>query len=273
MLAVRSLRWPLVLVAGAGLLIACTTFGSDDASRAASGPGVGPPTPGVDGAPPPPDAARPDAPPGALDANVVDASEADASDGSDPPDTDRPPLDAGSPPLVKRVFVTTDPYPGMFGAGTLDAQDEADALCAASARAGGGGLGSTWRAYVSLPSRAAVTRLPLNAEWHLPAITGGPGDLVFASRDKIVDGPLTPINVNVVGVAIPVIIPLPPTPPDPIYVWTGTNATTTPNGSNCSSWTAAGQALCGNASAKDATWTASTQCNCEKGARLYCFEI
>lgn len=247
--------------------VACSTFGSTPSDDAGAPDAVAPPdgaSPPVDGSVPPPDAPPPDggAPP--PDATTPDVGIPDASD-SDAP---LPPVDAG-PPLQKRVFVTSQTYQGNLRGSGADALAAADAFCLENATSSI--PGSTWRAYLSTPTVAAVNRLPTNVTWHLP-LSGplGPfGAVVFYSRDAIKNGPLTPISVDASGIGI---ITTPPLPQR--YVWTGTSTNTNPHASTCNGWIdEAAEGMTGDPDTIGATWTERDVLPCGKGAQLYCFEL
>ncbi|HQY62379.1 MAG: hypothetical protein IPF92_26295 [Myxococcales bacterium] len=252
----------LALAAAPPFGIACSSFGTaPDADAGASAEASVPldVTTATDGAVVDralPSSLDPDVrPPGELDASVEDSSLLDTSR-----------VDAGL--AKKRVFLTEATFPGTFASGTtVDAQLEADARCATEARA----LGSTWYAYLSVPTVSAGSRLPDGASWRLPGVVAGTfGALVFPSRAAIVLGPEEPIVLGANG--------LPAVAPGlDDAVWTGTFADGTIDfAGHCNSWAGGTEVdhlgRIGSAGGLRGNWSSAGAASCQKTARFYCFE-
>jgi hypothetical protein len=162
----------------------------------------------------------------------------------------------------KRVFVTSTTYSGNF-AGTPGARnglDGADILCNAAAAVGG--LGGTWRAWLSDQGQTALGRIVGNGPWHK---LDAERTLAFRNRENLSTTPFSPLDIdengNKSGSGI---------------VWTGTATGGGASGSNCRGWTRNDSGADGSYGVvegnRDSEWTESTTASCFSSGRLYCLE-
>lgn len=223
--------------------VACANFASSEVAPVA----VDGATPVADGAPPP---------------DALALSDANPEDAGPPEPPDAEPPEAG--PVAKRVFVTNLPYEGVF----LSGRAAADTICSNEATTAG--LRGKWVAYLSISAENALNRLPVNGVWSsLSPQLGQAGDVVFASRSAIPNGPAYPIDRSASGA--------PPTESS-TAVWTGTlgDGRADLDGGTCGDWTAAeayGRIGAWSASGDAGTWSSTETPQCLKPAHFYCFEI
>lgn len=159
--------------------------------------------------------------------------------------------------LPRRVFVTSvDTVEGAFGG-----YEAADNYC--TAMANGAGLVGMFKAWVSDDTSAPTTRFETSFKgaYLLPDDTA----VAVAGWDDLTDGTLAaPIRVTELGTTVA-----------DGYAWTGTTATGTAIGEDCSSWTdtmVGTTGIAGKISAVDAKWTQYGPLACPAQWRLYCFE-
>lgn len=175
--------------------------------------------------------------------------------------TPTPTADAAT--AKKRVFVTSDYFPGHT-IGGLAKMDEACNTVAKRAK-----LAGTWRAWASDSKTSAVSRLADVGPWY--TITG---TLVAANRAALASGSLkAAISVNESGKALE----------GAGNVWTGTTKDGTAAPGTCNDWATGDGSLpdggqlegtVGLAFASDAKWTDKPDfalCN-GSSLSLYCFE-
>lgn len=174
-------------------------------------------------------------------------------------------IDAGDaasdgPPAVKRVFITSQSYPGdlMTAGNGKNGLDGADKLCNKHAAA----LGGKWVAWVST-GLGAYDRVTGNGPWYRVDGT----TMVFKDRNDLQGTPLVPVATNEFGNNIA----------SNVNVWTGTDMGGGPaaDGKKCNGWTGGvtfGQY--GDANSSGVGWTNAGFQGCDNNQnRLICFEL
>jgi hypothetical protein len=263
--------------------------GSDpDGGAPQNAPGSGPAVPGVvlgdaaaapgspsgsDGSAAPtsalPDSSVPSGPDGGSGGGGGGAG-LDATGGPDTgPGVDATPPPPPPPPTAcskghARVFVTSAMHDASFGG-----VSGADAVC--TTRAGAGGLGGNWRAWLSDTTVPAVGHVYMSSGGYVLV----DGTTVANSFAALVAGSLAhAINENETGAVVT---------DGQTEVWTGIDVTgALGNGGFCtdgsghdwsSNSTSAGTPLVGHLDATDSTWSAAYLQVCDRtNVRLYCFE-
>lgn len=166
----------------------------------------------------------------------------------------------GTPPLKKRVFVTSGLYRvvtdfiGLSGA---------DAACQAAAT--GAGLGGTWKAWLSTSASPANSRISDVSPWYKIDRT----TLMFAGYPSGLTFNLSAFNTDQNGATV-----------SNNNVWTQSFAdggVAVPIGYDCAGWTSATPGFYGNVGAANQIgngWTVWGNLGCDSsvGAHFYCFE-
>ncbi|MEO8796728.1 MAG: hypothetical protein ABI551_02485 [Polyangiaceae bacterium] len=170
-------------------------------------------------------------------------------------------------PGAKRVFITSHAFAGNLksASGAASGTDAADALCAQAVAAGG--LGGTWRAWLSDSTHAALDRIVDVSPWY-----------TLSRRTKLFD---TKTGVGIVGtlqygpngdVMFDEYGHLAKT----VMRWTGTTVIGTSYPNNCDDWTSATADADGDVGTSVAhspeDWTVFMNAPCDTAAALYCFE-
>jgi hypothetical protein len=166
----------------------------------------------------------------------------------------------------KRVFVTSASYSGNLAAaaGVSDGLAGGDKLCNSAAI--GGGVGGTWKAWLSSSTVSAIDRIADVGPWYLTN-----GRLAFRNKAQLTTDPLTAIEVDEGGRLVGA------------GVWTGTEGVWTGTASGgqrasttCVSWTSDSSTSFGTLGinySPDSSWTdGSPPWSCETPFHLYCFE-
>lgn len=163
----------------------------------------------------------------------------------------------GGPKTFQRVFVTAQAFNANLGG-----VDGADARCQAAAEAAS--LGGQWRAWLSVGTNDAATRLPQSV---LPYYLLD-GTKIADDWADLTDGNIdAPIDIDENG------------DEQQVIAWTNTltNGTTRhlADADTCSGFTRSSgtRAAYGRAPSNDAIWTAWDHQACNMSANLYCFEI
>ncbi len=158
----------------------------------------------------------------------------------------------------KRIFVTSNTYPGYFGAmgmfaGGLGAGDAFCRTAAQSAR-----LGGTWRAWLSDAATNAIDRITDVGPWRRLDDA-----IVFASKAGLGSPPLATIDRDESGNVVP----------GTFSVWTGTKPDGT-RATNCQSWTGGPPetGAYGTSGVMAPEWTQGGTMLCEAFGHLYCIE-
>ncbi len=148
----------------------------------------------------------------------------------------------------KRVFVTRTWFTGNLGglAG-------ADAKCAEAAAAAG--LGSVWKAYVSVTGTSAFDRLDDVAPW----VVNGSGVMAFATKAQLKDLPTNPLRGDEFGNEFRT------------DAWTGTLEDGTAADANCSDWTSE-RGDGGRGTNIYTRWSYDGASSCASQMSLFCFE-
>jgi hypothetical protein len=166
----------------------------------------------------------------------------------------------GPPPGPKRVFVSSEAFPGG-GRHSLSGLDDFCASLATQSTIGG-----SWVAWASTDdgttAHNAVERIAGNGPWIL--VNGTP---VFENREQFLNGPSHALDHTEFGSQ---------TSAEPTDVWTGSFAEGTASGNDCQLWTSSNAGfvgLAGDYTSTGASWTEAGPLNCDQPARVYCFEL
>ena len=190
-----------------------------------------------------PDDERPNKPPHDPDGGVDDFPEPDA-----PPQ-----------PGEKRVFVTYGTYSGALTS-YVDATDglaAGDLIC--NLRAKAAGIGGTWAAWLSGPSKDAIERVTSQGPWKRLD-----GKVAFTNRAQLYGEPLVPLEVDERGQRIA---------DGSARVWTGTRAGGLKHAETCGGWTSSTSTGRYGLRGTDFSWTDSWWSYCNDELRLVCFEL
>jgi hypothetical protein len=183
-----------------------------------------------------------------------EGSAVDAPGGGDGSQT----IDA--PPGAQRVFITNQTFTGALVSGGGLAGG--DAACATAAMSGG--LGGTWKAWLSTTTVNAIDRITGTGPWFDVR-----GTLIFASKASLMTSPATTLWYSESGLFL-----------SSDKIWTGTGYGGTylaalSGTSPCGEWTSAAmsaQAKVGQVGRSDASWTAQSNTTCDQLSHLICFE-
>jgi hypothetical protein len=188
--------------------------------------------------------------------------------GSHPQDVDAG--DAAPDPGRKRVFVTSTTYLGdlVVQVRAASGPAAADTLCTKAAEAATLG-GHAWKAYLSDDSVDAIDRIQDVSPWY----SVDRRTLHFANKAALSTQPRTSVEQTEYGQI--------PSTMDPNVVWTGTSSSgrrSTGAKANCANWTSREFDVAyedyGTAGVDYNVnqWQESDALECNRDARLYCFE-
>ena len=188
---------------------------------------------------------------------------ADAGETPESPEADAASVPADAAAARKRVFVTSDYFPGHAFGGLA----KMDAACNAVATRAK--LGGTWKAWASDSKTSAMSRLADVGPWYTLE-----GKLVATNRAGLLTGLQAPISFNESGKRLTGFG----------NVWTGTLSDGGPSPNTCGDWAVTDAGLApdggdlfghtGQANAPDSTWTDQPNVAACYGSALslYCFE-
>jgi hypothetical protein len=162
--------------------------------------------------------------------------------------------DAGVQPM--RVFLTSRPFTGDLGG-----VSGGDAKCTLAANAGG--LGGTWKAWLSTSTASALSRMADVGPWVQVSYLGTIP--TFNNRANLGTTPNAPLRVNEQGDELL----------SDVLFWTGTDVGGASGVDTCTNWTSSSLSVggsYGDGAAGSASWTASGLTDCGAALSLLCFE-